>query len=255
MRGEKEQMCLDFVNQNKKLKKYYGFSENDIEEFETCLNSAKPNTNLNEFPDFICDGGFIEHFQISSGKLTKKGSEHLKDINLHKNNINNILENDIKNNSLKTHTFLFRYHQHSYKNLISSLENSWKSHLKSVDKYNSNKSSIGIFMIQYMDKAIMMREDPLVDIKNGLTFADLIEQKYIDHYSLCRDKKALDPIYESKDKIHYVIYVYNDGIEIININNIPEIKKLLPWDYCIAPKLSQIATDTYIPKCEENKNE
>lgn len=255
MHGEKEQKCLDFVKENINFVKYYGFSENDILEFEACLNSAKTNANVSKFPDFICDDGFIEHFQISSGKLTKKGSEHLKDINIHKNNINNILENDIKNNNIRPRTFKFNYNSHSYKNLIISLENSWNSHLKSLEKYNIEKSSKGIFMIQYTDAAITMCENPFANIKKELIFADLIEQKYIDYYSLCRDKRALDFIYKNKDKIHYVVYVYNSGIEVINTNNIPEIKKLLPWDYCIAAYKVTIATDTYIPKCEDNKNE
>ena len=33
-----------------------------------CFSTAKVNEKTTEFPDFICDGGFIEHFQVSAAK-------------------------------------------------------------------------------------------------------------------------------------------------------------------------------------------
>ena len=44
----------------------------------------------------------------------------------------------------------------------------------------------------------------------------------------------LDFLYKSKDFIKFVIYRYHDGCEAIQIDNIPELKKLLPWKFRIA---------------------
>ena len=44
----------------------------------TCLylSSAQPNPEASDFPDFVFDGGFIEHFQVTSAKETSKGDKH-----------------------------------------------------------------------------------------------------------------------------------------------------------------------------------
>ena len=65
MRGEKEQQCFEKVRQVAYKK--------DDKLFLGILEKAEPNPQKNEFPDFIFDGGFIEHFQVSAANETRKG--------------------------------------------------------------------------------------------------------------------------------------------------------------------------------------
>ena len=79
MRGEKELLCLTQIQ-----KSLQGIPQEQemictlcTQNQETVRNiiSAKPNPQSSLFPDFIFDGGFIEHFEITAAKETKKGSE------------------------------------------------------------------------------------------------------------------------------------------------------------------------------------
>ena len=114
MRGQKEQVCLElvknhiFTKDGKTVrnpftqktyqeasdeefeedwrffmdsnchKNFFGMFEEDDKIIVQALRKAKPNINLNDFPDFVFEKGFIEHFQISSSKVTRKGAEHIK---------------------------------------------------------------------------------------------------------------------------------------------------------------------------------
>lgn len=60
-------------------KSCFGLLEDDRFEIASILRTAKPNERLSEFPDFIFQKGFIEHFQVTSSKTTRKGAEHKKD--------------------------------------------------------------------------------------------------------------------------------------------------------------------------------
>lgn len=246
MRGEKEQKCLNFVRNNIGLENYYGFSKDDKNKFDFCLKSAIPNNKPNDFPDFIFNDGFIEHFQISSGKSKKDGSEHLKGLNTYlKNNIKTVITN-INNGDYNPYYTTYQYPEHKYMFLKNSLELAWKSHIKSMNKYDGNKS-IGIFMIEYQDSAIEMLENTYSNVKKGVTCGGIRQQKSINHYSIYHDKRMLNFLYENKETIQYVIYVYNKGVEIINVSNIPELLKHMPFDYYILPMSSTVRIDTYIP--------
>ena len=55
---------------------------------------------------------------------------------------------------------------------------------------------------------------------------------------MSRDKKILKYMYEFKDKIKYVIFVYGEKCEVIKLENIPYILRLIPWNYVIASKMN-----------------
>lgn len=59
-------------------KNYFGLLENERFEFADIIRTAKPNPSSSEFPDFIFDNGFIEHFQITSSQVTRKGATHAR---------------------------------------------------------------------------------------------------------------------------------------------------------------------------------
>ena len=74
MRGDSEQKCLNIILNDREKnnpRKYFGLLENDIEEVINSLKKAKPNEKLSDFPDFIFDNGFIEHFKVTSSKTNK----------------------------------------------------------------------------------------------------------------------------------------------------------------------------------------
>ncbi|MCH5320545.1 MAG: hypothetical protein J1E36_02200 [Eubacterium sp.] len=249
MRGEKEKKCLDFVKANIKSENYYAFTQDDIDEFKGCFNSAVSNPNSNEFPDFICDNGFIEHFQITSGKITRKGSEHIKELSQYKNQIKKDINQEITDNPneiIEPYHYVFHYPKHSYEYLKKSIEENWEKHIESLDNYTGNKN-IGIFMIEYQDSTIEMIENIFVDWKEGLSCGNLRRPQELDYYSLCRDKEILEFIYKYKNKINYVIYVFSKGLEIIKLNNILEINKLFPWNFHIVALHNTIRVDHYIP--------
>lgn len=245
MRGEKEQRCLNIVRNNcsskENLKKYFGLFQEDIEEIDNILKSAKPNAKPSAFPDFIFGDGFIEHFQITSSKTNKHGAKHLKQESCFKNKVKEekaeIQEewnNNPFSNGIHSKSWAFKYPEHKYEYLEESLKNRWKKHMKSWNKYTGNKN-IGIFMIEYSDLALTMYENVYADWIDGMTNGDMKEPEKVEFYRLTRDKNLLKNIYSFKDNIKYVIFVYGKECEIIKLKSIPYLLKLIPWNYVIAP--------------------
>lgn len=68
MLHKQEKDCFERV---KKLAK----AKNDTR-LLAILNKVTANSESNSFPDFMFDGGFIEHFQVSAANENKKGSKH-----------------------------------------------------------------------------------------------------------------------------------------------------------------------------------
>lgn len=141
-------------------------------------------------------------------------------------------------NTLRSTSWTFEYGAHSYEDLKKSFQDSWEKHLQSLEKYNGTKE-IGIFMIEYDESALGMIECVYTDWIIGMSQGDMRKQEDFKNYRLSRDKKILNYIYQFKDKIRYVIYVYRDGFEIIRTDNIPYFLKLMPWDYMIYPMIVQ----------------
>ena len=68
MLRKQEQECFERV---KKLAK----DKNDTR-LLSFLYKATANSESSLFPDFLFDGGFIEHFQVSAANENKKGSKY-----------------------------------------------------------------------------------------------------------------------------------------------------------------------------------
>lgn len=226
-------------------KSCFGLLEDDRFEIASILRTAKPNERLSEFPDFIFRKGFIEHFQITSSKTTRKGAEHKKDeqafksaVQKEQEEVRKQWEHEMECNTLRSTSWTFEYGAHSYEDLKKSFQDSWEKHLQSLEKYNGTKE-IGILMIEYDESALGMIECVYTDWINGMSQGDMRKQEDFKNYRLSRDKKILNYIYQFKDKIRYVIYVYRDGFEIIRTDNIPYLLKLMPWDYMIYPMIVQ----------------
>ncbi len=294
MRGEKEQECLDLVRKfiftndgrpiyhpftgkmylevsdeefikeqiwfiNSKCdKNYFGLLEEDRKEIEQILRNVQPNQNLNDFPDFIFERGFIEHFQVSSSKTTRKGAEHTKVMRCFTDKVNKEIEeikrewNEIPSfDEVRSNHWAIQNPEHNHGYLVKSFERNWGNHLESLRKYTGN-AEVGIFMIEYPEFALSMCENVYNDWIDGMSQGDMREQEKIRCYRLSRDKQLLDFMYQNKKYIKYVIFVYCDGFEIIRLENIPYLLKLLPWDYIIYPLMVNSISSLYNISIPEN---
>lgn len=248
MRGEKEQRCLEIVKYdllNNYPKNFFGLNYEEVENIKKIINETKSNENLNMFPDFVFNNGFIEHFQVTSSKENKKGSVHIKEINKFKNKIEIEKAKLYTDDNFHSKHWTMKYSEHNYENLVNSLKNNWNSHIESLHKYAGNKD-ISIFMIQYSDMALEMYENIFGNWIDGMSNGDLREPEKLDQYRLTRDKNLLNFIYNFKDELKYVIFVYKDQCEIIKLENIPYIINLIPWEYVIASHMnSTIVSSLY----------
>jgi len=235
--GVVEGHCLNIVREHLKESVYYAISSKDSRSIASFIINAKANENASKFPDFTFDGGFIEHFEVTSSHSNRNGSaiKHEK-YQLKKEaeaKENALMEemNEVpcyEGKSITTDTW---FSKHTYEDFCLSFKRAWESHIESLKKYNGEKS-IGIFMFQYTDSALRTRMI-YTGIKQDLRYGDLLkdDRDYIG-YRITRDSHLLDYIYSFKDVIKYVIFVNEDQflgskIEILSIENIPEIIKIV----------------------------
>lgn len=67
--------CLKKVRESVSLDVCFGVSEENYEDLKIWLESAVPNKKSSEFPDFLFEGGIIEHFSVTSSFEGRKGSK------------------------------------------------------------------------------------------------------------------------------------------------------------------------------------
>lgn len=261
-RGEKELCCLEKVKKQIRFEDCMGMTNKDWEEIQKYLKTAVPNEQRNNFPDFIFDNGFIEHFQVTSSKTTKKGSKHLKNIKHYKD------ETDIKFKQIKKEwednpimyeeriaTQEYLYKEHNYEYLKQSIEQSFQNHVNSLDKYEGKKEN-GIFLIEYMDCAVSMVPNYNDEIYKKINNGDLKIERKINGYSPIYDKKMLGYFEQFKNKIKYIVWVnkssrrikgytgvmqsyceYYDDVKVIKVNNISDMLADMPVDYETHPEV------------------
>lgn len=203
-RGKKEQRCLDIA------KACFNQLDNispNIQPAIDILMTVKENPNNNSFPDFVCNNGFIEHFEVTSSKTTGSGSTMKQEEALFKK-------------SDKNHVI---YSPHTHKDLLESFETIWKNHIDSLNDYKEDKD-IRIFMVEYKDSSM------IVDAKKSQLYnrtKPRFPQDVV--YMISKDVKLLNYILRYKNQIHYVIFVHENWMfqevfcEIIEVGSIPNI--------------------------------
>ena len=135
MRGENEQRCLDIV----KAKIYddcrFALSNEDDLIIENALANAKHNPQSSSFPDFVFEGGFIEHFQVTSSYENRKGSTMERE--------NSELRRDFDRKAMEATENLppdcitiqsvsssnLWHKQHAYKYFVDSFRSNFENHL------------------------------------------------------------------------------------------------------------------------------
>lgn len=230
---------------------YFGLSEYDREEFDVILRTARTNSNPSQFPDFKFENGFIEHFQVTSSSVNRKGAEQTRKETEFRRTVDEKTQ-EIESewgetpsfDEVRSQSWMFSNPVHSYELLDKSFRRNWEHHMESLKKYNDSKQ-IGIFMIEYPDCALSMCEDVYHEWIEGMSHGDMREQEKFREYRLSRDRKLLKYIFKFKDDIKYVIFINQTRFEVICTENIPYLIKVLPWDYAIYPLQVMISASVY----------
>lgn len=269
---------LLYINDNNK--NFFGLTETDRKEFVNILRQVKPNVKASEFPDFVFKNGFMEHFQITSSKETRKGAIETREQNQFTKKVESKTKRFMEEcnqtpsfDKVRSKSWERENCEHNYSNLVESFKRNFEHHINSLDKYNGNKA-VGIFMIENSEFAMSMMENVYVDWIDGMSQGDLREQQSFNCYRLSRDKTMLKYLYDFRDKLKYVIYIYTDLVhreggvgfevfecnevrkfEVIKIDNIPYLLQLLPWDFVIAPMYVKSVSSIYNISQKADNNE
>lgn len=231
---------------------WHGLSQSDREEIKELINSAKPTDSKSktEFPDFISNNGFIEHFHVTSGRSTKKGydiaveeSKMLRSHNSFMANIGSVLPQNSNEILLSQHHTQFCRKNDSVENFHKSFKMCWANHIKHFHNYNGNKH-LSCFLVS-SDDVLSVYEH--MNDENNICFGDLARQQKIN-FCLSYDLDLLDYMYQYHTDIDYVIYfnVARKYVEIIKILNIPALKEYIPkHKYELYPLMVTEASSTY----------
>ncbi len=240
MRGESEQRCLDVVKEKYNGECRFAMSNEDDLIIKGALTNAKPNPQSSSFPDFIFEGGFIEHYQVTSSHENRKGSTMQRENSELKRDFDKKMEEATENLqpdyiTIQSVSSSNLWHeQHSYSNFSYSFRKNFENHLESARKYSGNKEH-GIFLIEYSDAALRMSKRYATDLMTEVSYGDLLTKEN-PTYRLSRDIDLLTFIYDKSDEIEFVIFVNENGvygtwIDVIKSANALEIIKLLHEGY------------------------
>lgn len=217
MHGEQEKECFEQV---RKIAK--GKNDTRLLSF---LNKATANSESSLFPDFLFDGGFIEHFQVSAANENKKGSKHNIAVNDFERESKTTFEQERneflqspprKNPVIGTYDMKVVKHEmacpeYSYENFVKSFKRNFDKHILSLQKYKGDKS-IGIFLIELVGANITI-------MRNNCFRA---------FYRLAIDRELLTYINQYAEYLKFIIFVSADSYEILELNEIPKLLDNLP---------------------------
>ena len=204
--GIVEKMCFEAVKDSLYSSSIcYACTIEDEHLIKQIFQEATPNQDASKFPDFVFEGGFIEHFEVTSSHSNRNGSAM------------QIEKNKLQQEANKKERELFekmdeepcyngeplitdKWHsEHSYDKFCLSFKRNWQHHIDNLDKYSGDKS-IGIFMVQYSDLALVM-DIVYPALKEDLLYGDLFERPKYRGYRLTHDSEMLSYIYQFSDKI------------------------------------------------------
>ncbi len=182
-----------------------------LDQIKEYLFRACPNPNNNVFPDFIFEGGCVEHFELTSSKETRKGSEFKIEENIN-NKKKKSLFTEFQNNDLSSKHIPFSmttttcqdvYEWFSYEECLMSLEKTLAKHIESLSRSDFVGKNV-VFLLE-QQTARMVLDDGAYPIH---------------FYELHKDKKALEIIKNHCKNLTFLVYFVADSIEIIDLNNI-----------------------------------
>ena len=217
MQKQQEKDCFEQV---KKLSN----DKNDMR-LLSFLNKATANPESSLFPDFLFDGGFIEHFQVSAANENKRGSKHNIAVNDFERESKTTFEQERneflqspprKNPVIGTYDMKVVKHEmacpeYSYENFVKSFKRNFDKHILSLQKYKGDKS-IGIFLIELVGANITV-------MQNG---------RFLEVYRLAIDRELLTYINQYAEYLKFIIFASADSYEILELDEIPKLLDNLP---------------------------
>lgn len=254
-----EKNALEIVKRNLDDDEIFFATSIDEEEIiRHAVSTAMPNYNPNSFPDFIFDDGFIEHFAITSSKEDRKGSRMKKeesgfnrDFAEKEEKFKEFMNDNPSFDEVKTISQDYHYTEHhSHENLTKSLVNNLESHIRSSSKYGG-KNKTKIYLIEY-DEFNLHMYISYKEIKSERHYGDLLYREDDTLYRLSRDKEMLKTLYLYKNDVDFILFKTCNRIEIINVKEIPEILKLIKYDYDFSEVVAYKVMSTH---CISVKNE
>ena len=240
MRGEAERKCFNLVKQHLKPEDFFGTTVEDDRLIRKIIDTAWENSKSSEFPDFIFDEGVVEHFQVTSSKVTRKGStRRTEDAEIdrdYKNRVQNVIE-EIPKDAITIRTVETPqqwYNANSYEYFRDSFEKSFEHHLDRLREYKGEKTH-SVFMIEYSDAALCMSKRLPKDLLLEVSYGDLLSSEN-PAYRLSRDIELLHYIYEHRKLVEFIIFVGDNcfhglKIDVIKSDNALEVAKLLYEGY------------------------
>lgn len=219
MRGKQESNCLAWVRQildrNSAL-----YLCTDTQRIVHILKRAKPNPAQSNFPDFLFENGFIEHFQINASRETRKGAEHrkrqaqfCKKAEQRFQRMGYELNDAPPANSLTREICEMEAPPYSYEMYEASFRKNWQHHIDSLQKYTGCRD-VGIFLMEYQ----------------GPLFKTMQYGRFTGFYHLHQDAAMLRYTAAYQDRLSYVIFTDGQNCEVIELEHIPVLLEQVPCD-------------------------
>lgn len=169
-----------------------------------------------KFPDFVFDGGIIEHFMVAGYKETRKGSE----FKIEENKGNKTTKeyfNEEDNAFLESHrnpgTFYTAsqentYDKSTYKDFVFSFKKNVENHMVSLMNSGYSNQTV-IFLIEQEDARLCIYKN----------------EQFERFYLLSEDKELLTYLKGKYPALNYVIFNSADSVEIIDLSKIDNLIK------------------------------
>ena len=191
------------------------FCNADNERILGMLKSARENDKPNEFPDFICDGGFIEHFEVSPSKEGRKGSTFKREKSKAESETKEqfkewdavFLASEAKPHTMQTASIENRYEGFSHLAFIASLRRNVSAHLDSLKKQGLTGLANTAFMGENSGAKLCVYE--------GGAFSRF--------YTIRSDREALEVLRLCSPLVCYFIFVAGDSVEILDLSELDEL--------------------------------
>jgi hypothetical protein len=189
------------------------------------LNKATANPESSLFPDFLFDGGFIEHFQVSAANENRKGSAHNIAVNdferesdtAFEQEKNDFLQSPPRKNpvigtyDLKVVTHEMTCPEYSYESFVKSFKRNFEKHIRHLQDYSGDKTN-GTFLIEFVGARVTI-------MRNNCFSA---------FYRLAVDRELLTYINQYAESLNFIIFVSTDSYEILELNEIPKLLNNIP---------------------------
>ena len=236
--GYEEQSCLNCLFQTG----IYIWSnlESECDVVERALCSAKLNSCWNAFPDFVCNDGIIEHFEVTSTKQTRKGSK----MRMQQSSMQREMEmfcfgkmNDTQMESISGLMFSKsvkrKTEMASHEFLLQSFEKQWMEHLRKFEAYviKNGQQEFSAFMVDLRyENLLFMCED--IPINKQLS--DNLQPIHQPYWPLA-DKMLLHRLADYAGDIKYVLFVKQNRCDVVPIVLLRTIADNIIYPFYIYP--------------------